>query len=81
MVEALLNKDRNEDFSPFKLFAIHLLNSFLLILLGCKRDGAKATALTRFVDRGAVGLLEGDLCRSCFVHREEFFQLLKGISV
>jgi hypothetical protein len=65
-----LDKDRN---SPFKLFAIHLLNSFLLNLLGCKRDGTKATALTGFVARGAVGLLEGDLCRSWFVCREEFF--------
>jgi hypothetical protein len=75
-VRPLDDKDRNGDFLPFNYFAIHLLNSFPLNLLGCKRDRAKATALTRF-----VGMLESDLCRSWFVRREEFFQLLKGILV
>jgi hypothetical protein len=65
----LLDKDRNNDFLPFNYFAIHLLNSFLLNLLGCKRDRPKAKALI------------SDLCRNWFVRKEEIFQLLKGISV
>jgi hypothetical protein len=77
----LLDKDRNDDISPFNLFAIHLLNSFLLNLLGCKRDSTNAAGFTRFVGHRAAGLLESDICRSRFVSREEFFQLLKGILV
>jgi hypothetical protein len=67
----LVDKDRNNDFSPFNHFAVHLRNSFLLNILGCKRDKAKATALATFVDRW----------RNWCVRREEFFQLLKSVLV
>jgi len=71
----------HSNFTTLDLLAVHLLNSFLLQVLGAKSNKAETTTLARFIaslkllDHEARNWAKSDLGGARFVGSEEFLKL------